>query len=204
MSKKTAPRIQFNFLEDEEPIETIEDLDDEIEQPSISLPRPIEREPIKQESIFDVPEQNQLLKELVEKELPKKPKETKIKEPKLTKSGKPRKPLTEEQKERLAIGRQKALEVRRAKMIQRQEDQALEKEEKELLSKKKKKDLEKLKQEIEEPQTPKPAPVPVQPHGVMFTQKQLEESNLNAIMSYEKIRRERKRIKAEEELIKKQ
>ena len=60
----------------------------------------------------------------------------------------------------------------------------------------------KLKKEVEEPQTPRPAPV--QPQGMFLTPKQLEEAQLSAIMSYEKIRKDRKKLKEEQKLIEKQ
>jgi len=210
MSKNPAPRVQFNFLEDEiedEPAinESIVDIEeDETGEPPLSLPEPlVEKEVIQQENIFDVPEKpNQLLKELVDKELPKPKKEPKKKEPKLTKNGKVRKPLTDHQKEKLALGRQRALETRRRKKAEKDEAKAQEKQEADLLKKKRQMDLEKLKKEVEEPQTPKPAPV--QPQGMFLTPKQLEEAQLSAIMSYEKIRAERKKKKAEEQLIEQQ
>lgn len=205
-----APRIQFNFMEEEVADDPVvehvveDDIEDDMEQDPLGMPEPVEREAIEQENIFDVPEkQNQLLKELVEKELPK-PKKVPIKkEPKLTKSGKPRKPMSEEAKAKLAMGRKKALETRRAKMVQRQEQKAIDDEEKELRKKKKEMDFKKLKQEVEEPESVKPAPAPT-PQAQMFTKRDLEESNLNAIISYEKIRAERKKKKQEEELIKQQ
>ena len=206
MSKKPAPRVMFNFMEDQieedEPItETIEDVED------LSLPTPIERDPIEQENIFDVPEQpNQLLKELVDKELPK-PKQEKpkqVKEAKLTKTGKVRKPLTEYQKEKLALGRQRALETRRRKKMEKEEAKVQAKEENELLKKKKQMDFEKLKKEVQEPTAPAPAPAPVQPQQPMFTKKDLEDAQLSAIMSYEKIRADRKKAKQEQQLIEKQ
>jgi hypothetical protein len=211
MSKNPAPRVMFNFMENdvEEDIpdiitESIEDDDDESIS-GLAMPTPIEREEIKQDIIFDVPEEkNQILKDLIEKELPKPKKEPKKKEPKLTKSGRPRKPLSEEQKQRLALGRQRALEVRRQKKIEREEEKALAKQESDLLKKKKQMDLEKLKKEVEDPK-PSPAPQPQpQPQGVFLTPKQLEETQLSAILSYEKIRKDRKKAKQEQQLIEQQ
>ena len=209
MSKNPAPRVQFNFLEDEiddepEINESIVDIeDDDIQQASLSLPEPVEREAIEHENIFDVPETpNQLLKELVDKKLPKPKKEPKKQEPKLTKNGKVRKPMTDAQKEKLAIGRQRALESRRRKKAEKDEAKAQAKEEAELLKKKRQMDLEKLKKEVEQPEIQKPAPV--QPQQPMFTKKDLEDAQLSAIMSYEKIRAERKKQRAEEQLIEQQ
>jgi hypothetical protein len=211
MSKKIAPRLQFNILENEieedegmPVLEDIDNVDEElIEDDNLSLPQPVEKEEIKQENIFDVPEEkNQLVQELIQKKLPKPKKEPVKKEPKLTKAGKPRKAMSEEQKRRLAIGRQKALEVRRMKKKERDEQKLLDEEENKLLKKKRQKDLERLKQEVNDEE-----PVPVKSNtsnGATFTQKDLENAQLNAIISYEKIRAERKAKKKEEELIKKQ
>ena len=136
---KTLPRVQFNFLEDEiedeiEPVaEMIEDVEDEDDQTALAMPQPVERESIEREDIFEAvaPEpQNQLLKELVQKELPKQKKQPKVKEVKLTKSGKPRKPMTEAQKLHLANGRKKALEARKLKKIERDNQKEIDKEEK--------------------------------------------------------------------------
>lgn len=207
---KLAPRVQFNFMEDEDESDPVvehvveDDIDDEMGIDPLGMPEPVEREAIEQENIFDVPEkQNQLLKELVQKELPKPKKEPVKKEPKLTKTGKQRKPMTEEAKAKLALGRKKALETRRAKMVQRQEQKAIDDEEKELRKKKKEMDFKKLKKEVEEPESVKPAPAPA-PQAQMFTKEDLEQSNLNAIISYEKIRAERKKKRAEEQLIEQQ
>mgnify|MGYP003636183292 CR=1 FL=1 len=202
---KTAPRVQFNFLEEEcdEVMEHITDNTEDDEIDSLAMPEPVEREAIEPDNIFDEPEptphKSQILKELVAQELPK-PK--KVKEPKpvkLTKSGRPRKPMTEEQKQKLAIGRQKALEQRKINKIKRDEEKALEKEEKELLKKKKQKDFEKLKKEVEEPDTNQLTPA--RPQAQTFTRKDLEDAQLSAIMSYEKIRSERKKAKQEAQLI---
>ena len=206
---KTLPRVQFNFLEDEiadeiEPVaEMIEDVDDEDDPTALAMPQPVERESIEREDIFEAvaPEpQNQLLKELVQKELPKQKKQPKVKEVKLTKSGKPRKPMTEAEKLHLANGRKKALEARKLKKIERDNQKEIDKEEKELLKKKKQKDFEKLKKEVEDPD-PTPAPVQPQAQAQMFSRKDLEDAQLSAIISYEKIRAQRKKEKQEQQLI---
>ena len=206
MSKNQAPRVQFNFLEDEIDDSVNENVyeDDDTQQDTLSLPEPVEREVIEQENIFDVPqEQNQLVKELVSKELPKPKKQPKTKEPKLTKTGKVRKPMSEKQKANLARGRERALESRRRKKMEKEEAKMQSMEEAELLKKKRKMELDKLKKEVEQPTAPAPAPAPVQaqPQGIFLTPKQLEEAQLSAIMSYEKIRAERKKVKEEQQLI---
>ena len=111
---------------------------------------------------------------------------------KLTKKGKPRKkrpPMTEAHKEKLKAARVKAMEARKAKAQEKKDAKALEKEEKELLKKQKVKRVKQLKEEVEEDVTPKPI------KEQMFSKKDLEEAQLNAIMNYEKIRKSRKEQK---------
>lgn len=134
---------------------------------------------------------------------------------KLTKKGKPRKqrpPMSEEHKAKLALARDKAMEARKKKAQEKKENKALELEEKELLKKQKVKRVNKLKEEVEnnddgsilDPPTKKE---PIQ----MFSKKDLEEAQLQAIMNYEKIRKsrkvekqERQKKEAEEEALKAQ
>ena len=115
---------------------------------------------------------------------------------KLTKKGKPRKkrpPMTEEHKEKLKAARVKAMEARKAKAQEKKDAKALEKEEKELLKKQKVKRVKQLKEEVEEETKPKirDADYPVS----TITKKDLEEAQLNAIINYEKIRKQRKQQK---------
>jgi len=130
--------------------------------------------------------------------------------PKLTKKGKPRKkrpPMTDEQKEKLKKAREKAMAVRKARAEEKKKEKDLENQEKELLKKKKIKNVQKLKEEVgedlppapvEEAPAPAPKPTPVKDFSYpTLTRKDLEESQLNAIMSYEKIRKERKKEKQE-------
>jgi len=131
---------------------------------------------------------------------------------KLTKKGKPRKqrpPMSEEHKAKLALAREKAMEARKKKAQEKKENKALELEEKELLKKQKVKRVKQLKEEVDEgsildPPTKKE---PIQ----MFSKKDLEEAQLQAIMNYEKIRKsrkvekqERQKKEAEEEALKAQ
>jgi len=111
---------------------------------------------------------------------------------KLTKKGKPRKkrpPMTEEHKEKLKAARVKAMEARKAKAQEKKDAKALEKEEKELLKKQKVKRVKQLKEEVEE------EPIKETIKEQMFSKKDLEEAQLNAIMNYEKIRKSRKEQK---------
>ena len=115
---------------------------------------------------------------------------------KLTKKGKPRKkrpPMSEAHKEKLKAAREKAMEVRKAKAQEKKDAKALEKEEKELLKKQKVKRVKQLKEEVEEDVTPKPIKETIKEQ--MFSKKDLEEAQLNAIMNYEKIRKSRKEQK---------
>lgn len=131
---------------------------------------------------------------------------------KLTKKGKPRKvraPMSEEHKEKLKFAREKAMEVRLKKAKERKENLELEKKEKELLQKQKIKKVEKLKKEVENESYAEPIKEVIK--EPIFSKKDLEEAQLNAIMNYEKIRKtrkaekeERKKKEAEEELLKAQ
>jgi hypothetical protein len=129
-------------------------------------------------------------------EPPPKPK----KERKLTKNGKERKPMSEEHKAKLQQAREKAFLVKKQKAEERKKLKEQDAEEKKLLKLKKQKDIEKLKKEVYEepkPQAPPPAPVPVREiiREPTLTKEDLEKAQLNAIMSYEKLRLARKEEK---------
>lgn len=129
-------------------------------------------------------------------------------EVKLTKKGKPRKqrpPMTEEHKEKLKIAREKAMASRIAKAKERKENLELERQEKELLKAQKVKRVQKLKEEVND------EPIKEIKKEPIFTKKDLEEAQLQAIMNYEKIRKsrkaekeERKKKEAEEEALRNQ
>lgn len=118
-------------------------------------------------------------------------------EVKLTKKGKPRKkrpPMSEEHKAKLALAREKAMAARKKKAQERKENKALETEEKELLKKQKVKRVKKLKEEVEDDGTEGAIlDPPTKKESIqMFSKKDLEEAQLQAIMNYEKIRKTRK------------
>lgn len=121
-------------------------------------------------------------------------------QPKLTKSGKPRKkrpPMSEEHKAKLAKAREKAMEVRKKKAQEKKESNNLDKQEKELLKKQKVKRVQKLKEEVEDD---KPAPIREASYPTStITKKDLEEAQLEAIMKYETMRKQRKKEKREVE-----
>ena len=127
------------------------------------------------------------------------------KEVKLTKKGVPRKqrpPMSEEHKEKLKFAREKAMASRKSKAKDRKESKALDLEEKELLKKQKVKRVKKLKEEVDDDTEE------VNPNFVYedtkkssnkqsFSKEDLEDAQLNAILNYEKIRKERKKEKHE-------
>tara|TARA_R100000654_G_scaffold75048_1_gene111029 strand:+ start:1012 stop:1716 length:705 start_codon:yes stop_codon:yes gene_type:complete len=119
---------------------------------------------------------------------------------KLTKKGKPRKkrpPMTEEHKAKLAKAREKAMEARKQKAQEKKEAKALEKEEKELLKKQKVKRVKKLKEEVENNEEGAEIDPPKKEQS--FSKKDLEEAQLEAIMKYETIRKQRKKEKQEKQ-----
>lgn len=125
----------------------------------------------------------------VEKDKPKeKPKKEK----------KPRKPMTEAQLEHLRKGREKALAVRRAKAQEK-------KELKELQAKKKKKDIQKLREEVgEAPKKEEPKKVESKITEGMPMLSQLDPEFIrklqqDAIEGYDKLRKERKAKKKQEQ-----
>ena len=127
------------------------------------------------------------------------------KEVKLTKKGKPRKqrpPMSEEHKEKLKFAREKAMASRKSKAKERKESKALDIEEKELLKKQKVKRVKKLKEEVDD-ETDEVNPNFVyedtkkSSNKQSFSKEDLEDAQLNAILNYEKIRKERKKEKHE-------
>lgn len=150
------------------------------------IPQPVKKV-VKEETIFEDDEP--------------KPKSKPKKEPKLTKNGKQRKPMSEEHKAKLQQAREKAFLVKKQKAEERKKLKEQEAEEKKLLKLKKQKDLEKLKKEVyEEPKPkPQPAPAPAPVREIIreptLTKEDIERAQLNAIMSYEKLRKQRKEEK---------
>ena len=130
---------------------------------------------------------------------------------KLTKKGKPRKkraPMSEEHKEKLKGAREKALEVRRKNANEKKEMKDLQKEEKELIKKSQIKKVNKLKEEVgidivvKESPEPKPPSEPLKGEPVSdgrLTKKDLEDAQLEAIIKYEMIRKQRKKEKYEKQ-----
>lgn len=123
---------------------------------------------------------------------------------------KQRKPMSDAHKEKLKLAREKAQIVRKAKAEERKQAKEMEKQEKELLKLKKKKELEKLRREVEDepkPQVikreePKPQIREVIKEVIKeptITKKDLEEAQLEAIIKYEALRKDRKAKKKEDQ-----
>lgn len=193
MSKKPPSMVQFNFSEDtddkiaEEKPEIKLELKDDISDEEI-----IDDEPIKiQEK--EKPNENDIFEDIPEKVHDEKPVEKPVKQKK------PRKPMSEEHKLKLAKAREKAMLVRKQKAEEKKKMKALENEEKELLKKQKYKNVQKLKEEVDED-----IPKRFSESNNKFTgltKKDLEEAQLEAIMKYEALRKERKAKKKEEQMI---
>lgn len=136
---------------------------------------------------------------------------------------KKRKPMTEEHKAKLAIAREKAMASRKAKAEERKKMKALENEEKELVKKQRVKRVQKLKEEVdsldrrssnqrdaegppkgeggETIESPPKSPSALAKQQHNLTRKDLEEAQLDAIMKYEAMRKERKAKKKQEQAI---
>ena len=137
----------------------------------------------------------------------------------MEKAPKKKRVLSEEHKAKLGLARQKALEVRRA-------NSQAKKEMKDLTKLKKQQDLDKLREETGtkkpthkkvvdtpiavEPFAPSLAPIPKsqpesipkqQPQTIGYSQADLDQASLNAIIGYEKIRKKRKDTKKQEQKI---
>ena len=125
--------------------------------------------------------------------------------PNLTKRGKPRKkrpPMSEEHKAKLKVARDKALAVRRKNAAEKKELKDLQKQEKDLIKQNQIKKVNKLKKEIGEEEEPNKEP----PRSAIreasyptstITKKDLEDAQLEAIIKYETIRKQRKKEKQE-------
>jgi len=216
MSNNQPPRVQLNFEPDYEPPEdemlvdeVVED-DDENEvvvSDKVVLPSVVERQKINSSDIFDMSELENELDDMPDNlaVLPDTLRSV-IKEPtkprKVNKNGKARKPMSDDHKKKLAEARKLAVEARKAKAIERKQQQALDKEETELLKKQKVKRVQKLKQEVEEPEEPAPAPAPVHRDSeTWITKKDLEQAQYEAIAKYETLRKQRKAEKRQAEMV---
>jgi hypothetical protein len=215
MSKKIAPRVQLNFepehISDEEP--PSEAGDEEKDMPR-DMPEVIERKEIVENDIFDTindvnPSLNGMGEDIIyseakeeEKleETPKpKPKPVKTEPP--AKQTKKKRQLSEEHKAKLALAREKALATRRAKAEEKKKMKEIENKTKELRKKKAQKDLEQLEDEVTNNKPQKTSLDTTSYPTSMFTKKDLEDAQLDAIMKYEAIRKARKEEKKKQQMI---
>ena len=163
----------------EEPVSDVVELD----VPDIT------KEPIKSEDIFLTPE-------VPTSALPPRP-EAPVK---LNKNGKPRKKrvYTDEQREAMKVRMLKAREQRGKNDKIKKENKEKVKKHKELKEKTIEHEIEEMENKLIKKNNPQPIP---QPAKQSFSQQDLEEAQLNAIVQYEKIRKTRKQKKQQEQLI---
>lgn len=217
MSKKPPSMVEFNFQQDskgEEPLvlELNDDADDadDFDSYEDELIQIEEKEKPNEKDIFEnIPEspvaQHKPLDELKEEKTQVEQtqvEQTQVEQTKTktkTKTKKPRKPMSEEHKQKLALAREKAMMVRKQKAEEKKKMKALDNEEKELLKKQKFKKVQKLKEEVEED---KPLEKSKNINNISgLTKKDLEDAQLEAIMKYDAMRKERKAKKKQDQII---
>jgi len=195
------PEVKMDFIpddmtddEDEISSEEIEEFNEDKDKPKVSDAKTQDED---EEDLIKkvVPKAKSKRDDMNINEIFNMPQQSQVEEPnvKLTKKGKPRKkrpPMSEEHKAKLALAREKAMESRKKKAQERKENKALETEEKELLKKQKVKRVNQLKEEVLE------EPTKINKES-SFSKKDLEDAQLQAIMNYEKIRKQRKEEKKE-------
>ena len=211
MSKKVAPRVQFNFEPDVvmEPERVDNDLliekGDNINEDhdSLQMPEVIEKEQIVEDNIFENIkskvnkdlEISEINEEIVSPVKPIKPVVKKVNSPKTQKK---KRVLSDDHKAKLALAREKALATRRAKAEEKKRMKQIENETKVLRKKKAEKDLEDLKSNVN---NEKPVPTTTTTPVQTFTKQDLENAQLEAIIKYETIRKARKEEKKKEKMI---
>ena len=204
MNKKVAPRIQLNFEPEiiDEPLP--EDTVSEVEGLPIEVPEVIEREQIVENDIFDLKLQDDKQKEIIINEEPPTPK-PQAKTTKQTQAKqKEKRRLSDEHRAKLALAREKALETRRRNAEEKKKMKEIETKTKELKKKKAVKDLEQLEDEVVNADKSQPVISTTVQQNVMFTKKDLEDAQLQAIMNYETIRKARKEEKKKQQMIEQQ
>lgn len=220
--KKLPPQVKFNFREEhmgeEVNAETGEENpnfiyeEDEPNPDALQELEIAEKPVINKEDIFESNDSE----EEVETIEPQKEKvfslisKNEDKPLKPVKEKKKRKPMSEEHKAKLKVAREKAMAVRKANAEERKKMKAVDKEEKELLKKQKVKRVQKLKKEVEEDEQAEQTQEPVKkvrepsyPTSTI-TKKDLEDAQLDAIMKYEAMRKQRKAEKKQAEMVEKE
>jgi hypothetical protein len=170
------PSVDMELIEEPEQVpDTVVELD---------VPE-IKKEPIKSEDIFLTPAPPEPVK-------PEKP-------VRLNKNGLPRKKreYTEEQREAMRVRMLKARAARGKNDKIKKEKKEKEKKHKELKEKTMEQEIEEMEQKLNKKNTPQSAPEPKQ----SFTKEDIQDAQLNAIVEYEKIRKQRKQKKKQEQLI---
>jgi len=228
MSKKPPPQVLFNFQEEdinketgeENPNFVYDDDEHEDDKPAELIKIEEKKEIISKDIFDDMPDNigvipDEVKEVLMEEGVPLK-KEKPVKE-KPVKEKKKRKPMSEEHKQKLALAREKAMIVRKAKAEEKKKMKELDKEEKELLKTQKIKRVKKLKKDVE---SDDPVPDGVIDEGIAediqrnnnpnhgryseITKKDLEDAQLDAIMKYDAMRKQRKKEKKEAEMVEKE
>jgi hypothetical protein len=205
MSKNQPPRVQLNFEPDYEPAVQIKpDIDIDIKDVDVQeemadmMPEIEEKEKINTKDIFDnLPDEE--TGEVNPNFIYEKP----VVKQKVKKA---RKPMSEEHKQKLAFAREKAMAVRKAKAEEKKKMKALDNEEKELLKTQKIKKVQKLKKEVEQAEQPdsesKVEEVVQKTQKISgLTKKDLEDAQFEAIVKYETLRKQRKAVKKEAEMV---
>lgn len=183
------PKVKMDFVPDDMDDDTGEDNpqfvydDEEVKEAEEVISKPEEAE--------INPSMNGINEEEIFEDIPKKAK-------------KKRKPMSEEHKAKLKIAREKAMAVKKAKALERKklkDDEKmikdLQRKETELKRRSAENKVRDLEKELESP-PPTPEAKPLQRQQSVapsFTKKDLEEAQLTAIMKYEALRKERKKVK---------
>ena len=206
MSKKIAPRVQLNFAPEEvidEDSDIISDgeAEEELNLP-VSMPEVIERKEIVENDIFDNinPSLNGLNEDLIINEIHDEPPPA-PRSARTNPRNKTGRKLSEEHAAKLALAREKALATRRANAEEKKRMKEIENKTKELKKKKAVKELEELKDEVDNNKPVKSTPSVNQQSVNMFSKKDLEDAQLEAIMKYETIRKARKEEKKKQQMI---
>lgn len=208
MSKKIAPRVQLNFAPEEVIDEDSDIISDGEAEEELSLPvsmpevpaQAVERKEIVENDIFDNinPSLNGLNEDLIINEIHEEPPPAPRTKPR-KKTGRK---LSEEHAAKLALAREKALATRRANAEEKKRMKEIENKTKELKKKKAVKELEELKDEVDNTDKPVKSTPSVNQQSVnMFSKKDLEDAQLEAIMKYETIRKARKEEKKKQQMI---
>ena len=164
------------------------------------VPQFVEKDPPVESDIFAPAEPRKAKKPPSILKVAEEPPPLPKKAPKLTKTGKVRKEMSEEQKAKARENLKKARELR-ASRLKAQAPPPREPEPEHV-------DVEApLPEPAPAPspppvQAPSPAPAPVQSRGI--SQADLKQSNLDAIMEYEAIRKKRKAVKKEKQMVEQQ